>query len=289
MENQLTTGFYDGPEEALERPRKQFSPTLTASVNSKGVLDIDTVKGCTSGMKAYPDGGCYNLCYAAKLAKLYGYDFSKSISRGYGIENYNSKQILLSFVGEVGSVQIARLVKRHTLEWFRIGTMGDPCHDWDMTLSVCRWLTVFNKAPVIVTKHWITLTDEQLVAFSDCGAVFNTSISALDNPAEIRHRMKQFNRIKEHSIKSILRIVSCKFGDTTWGREKSKDQADLFKNIPHIDNPLRIPATDKRVLSGDIIAGRFEDLNSKVSVSVAHEDAYFGHCNDCPDQCGLNL
>jgi len=33
-----------------------YLPILTAVENAKGVLDVDTVKGCTQGMNAHPDG-----------------------------------------------------------------------------------------------------------------------------------------------------------------------------------------------------------------------------------------
>jgi hypothetical protein len=36
-----------------------YRPFLTATENRKGVLDVDTVKGCQMGMHAYPRGGCY--------------------------------------------------------------------------------------------------------------------------------------------------------------------------------------------------------------------------------------
>ena len=58
---------------------KTFKAYLTATENSKGVLDVDAVKGCTLGMKAHPEGGCYGECYANKIAIQYGFDFSKSI------------------------------------------------------------------------------------------------------------------------------------------------------------------------------------------------------------------
>lgn len=58
-----------------------YDDKLTATINRKGVLDIDTVKGCRSGVKIYPNGGCYGLCYAFKMAAVYGFDFSKSVSR----------------------------------------------------------------------------------------------------------------------------------------------------------------------------------------------------------------
>ena len=60
---------------------KRYAKRLTVEVNSKGVMDIDTVKGCSLGMKARPITGCYGSCYAAKLASLYGYDFPVSVSR----------------------------------------------------------------------------------------------------------------------------------------------------------------------------------------------------------------
>ena len=53
-----------------------YSNVITASVNRKGVLDVDTVKGCALGMLAYPGGGCYGECYARKTATLYGFNFS---------------------------------------------------------------------------------------------------------------------------------------------------------------------------------------------------------------------
>lgn len=39
-----------------------YKPVLTATENLKGVLDVDTVKGCFSGMAAYPGTGCYGAC-----------------------------------------------------------------------------------------------------------------------------------------------------------------------------------------------------------------------------------
>ena len=63
------------------RSKQKYSRRLTASINSKGVLDIDTVKGCAMGMEAHPDGGCYGHCYAYKMARARGFNFEKSISR----------------------------------------------------------------------------------------------------------------------------------------------------------------------------------------------------------------
>ena len=142
---------------------KKYNPHLSASLNRKGVLDVDTVKGCEIGTATYPDGGCYGLCYAYKTAKLYGYNFNKSISR----KITNCKR-----------VDIEKKVKRHNLPWFRTGNMGDPSHDWDNTVYICEWLGKF-KTPVVVTKHWVEMLDSHAAALRKCGAVINTSITRL--------------------------------------------------------------------------------------------------------------
>ena len=255
-----------------------YTPELTATINRKGVLDIDTVKGCEFGMSKYPDGGCYGHCYAFKIARVYGFNFSKSVSR------------------KKRSKDVENMVRKHRLSWFRIGTMGDPCYDWENTLNVCEWLNKVQpywwnkpKVPIIITKHWIVLSDKELSRLDKCGVIVNTSISSLDSDYEIEHRLKQFNRLIRKGIKSILRIVSVKFGQTINGDRLSVIQDELFKNTPTIDNPLRIPASDKRVKNGDILVEKHEDLGGGNFVSIVHNDAYLGKCNECPDQCGVNL
>lgn len=250
-----------------------FKSVLSVSENRKGVLDIDTVKGCSIGMSNYPEKGCYGLCYAQRLSRCRGIDFSTSVSRK--INKHDKKTI-------------QQVVKRHPAKWFRIGTMGDPSHDWELTLSVCEWLGR-AKIPVIVTKHWVAMTDTQIERLKKCGVIINTSISALDNSDEIHHRLAQFYRLQEKNVGSILRIVSAKFGDTEWGSRRAKVQDYLFSLSPTIDNPLRIPFSDKRVIDGDIIVERHDDLGGGSTISIANRSAYIGRCDKCQDQCGVNL
>ena len=265
---------------------KSYSNTITASINRKGVLDIDTVKGCREGMKNHPDGGCYGLCYAAKIAKLYGYDFSKSISREVYDEEIGGKLFENIHLG--GPSDIFKMVTRHKLKWFRIGTMGDPSHDWETTLHLCGFLGRV-KIPVVVTKHWHVATDTQLDEFRKYNAVFNTSTSPLDSDKEILHRIGQHKRLIDHGIKSALRVVSCEFGNTKTGKKLNEKQDYIFgyKNI--IDNPLRIPRRDKRVICGDILVKKIKDINSTSTISIKNSSTYIGHCDKCPDQCGINF
>src|SRR4051812_21607126 len=124
---------------------KLYRDMLTADVNEKGVLDIDVVKGCTMGMAARPDGGCYNACYASTIAKFRGLDFTHSVVRT--VQTASQAE------------QIERAVKAAPEKLFRIGTMGDPCHAWPETVEVVEWLAPYAP-PVIVTKHWMRASDE---------------------------------------------------------------------------------------------------------------------------------
>ena len=246
-----------------------YSDKLTSSINRKGVLDIDSVKGCEHGMKAHPGGGCYGLCYAYKMATLYGFDFRKSVIRK------NDE-----------TISIETTIKKAQLPWFRIGVMGDPSFSWENTIEVCERFSRF-KTPVIVTKHWVELTVNDIIALKKCNAVVNTSISALDSDDEINYRVDQFVRLKSHNLKSVLRIVSVNFGkDET---EKISKQARIFKNTPVIDTPLRIPANDSRVLSGMIKTERRQNIKSASTISRYKSNSYIGPCCICPDQCGVDF
>jgi len=254
-------------------PKKKYNPRLSASLNRKGVLDVDTVKGCKFGMAAYPGGGCYGVCYACKTANLYGYDFKKSVSRKVsGNERIN----------------IEKIVKKHNAPWFRIGNMGDPSHDWDNTVDVCGWLGKI-KTPVVVTKHWIRMSNNHAGALKKCGAVVNTSISAMDTKQEIEYRINIFKWLKELGINSVLRVVTVKFGSSSKCNEQKERQRLILKNAPIIENPLRIPATDKRVVSGDIVVQKHKNLGGGSTISVLNQSSYIGTCKTCPDQCGVKF
>ena len=267
------------------KQKRVYLPRLSAVLNRKGVLDVDTVKGCTIGMASYPNGGCYGVCYANRAAISRGFDFNSSVSR-----QIHDPDI------------IENTVKKHPASWFRIGCMGDPCHDWDLTLEVCKWLGKI-KTPVIVTKHWKKLSTDHLIGLRECGAVVNTSTSPLDTELERKTRLSEFERIRENGVRSVLRIVSCGFANTERGQEFSEIQRQLFEHTPNIDNPLRINRTDSRVVKnsgqgifeipganfGFINTCKRNDLGGGSFVSVFNKKSYIGKCTDCPDQCGIDM
>jgi len=255
---------------------KDYGDTLTADVNQKGVLDVDTVKGCTAGMNARPEAGCYGGCYAAKIAKFRGLNFAKAVKR--------------VVKGRAHARRIEQAVKQAPEGFFRIGTMGDPSHAWEHTVRTVEWLSQFA-TPVIVTKHWLTATDDHLQRLVRKDAMLNTSVSALDTAAELRHRLRQIERYRAAGGVSVARVVSCAFNlGNPEGRRMAALQVSLFERTPVIDNPLRVPRSHKLVQAGVVLLEARVDLNvlRPVTVSVANGGAYVGHCGNCPDKCGLS-
>lgn len=252
-----------------------YKPVLTASENLKGVLDVDTVKGCYSGMSAYPGTGCYGNCYAATTAKMYGRDFTVSVSRKPAPWSWR---------------EVWRQVQEFRGNWYRVGTAGDPSADWENTVEVCEMLESTGKHPVIITKHWKTISDEQIARLRVVRAVINTSISALDTEQELKHRLAQMSRIESAGVKSVARIVTCNFGSTEWGNDRREKQEQLLQIQQHIDNPLRISATDQRVIDGHLIVDRIKHaVGGGKSVSLHRPDVYLGTCAGCNDQCGAHM
>jgi hypothetical protein len=265
--------LFDGMDEYRPDPRR-YQPWLTVTENRKGVVDVDTVKGCTHGMRAYPQGGCYGECYAAKTARQYGINFGQSVSR--------------QFCGREHRDTLVKRMLPLRAKWYRVGTAGDPCHDWTHTIAVLRVLRWTKKIPVVITKHWVALTDKQIDDLRWLKAVVNTSTSALDTDREIRHRLEQRERLRAGGVRSVLRVVTCDFGTSEWARARRGTQEHLLALEPSIDNPLRVRRSNPHVLSGAIRATRRQDsIGGGKLVSVHSPTAYLGTCQACPDQCGV--
>lgn len=254
---------------------RPYLPVITIEKNGKGVIDVDTVKGCTLGMRARPGGGCYDECYAAKTAKRYGIDFATSVSR--------------QFMGREHRDTLIKRLLTFPETWYRIGTFGDPCHDWTHTIAVIRALRWAKKTAVIITKHWVALTDKHIADLRWLGAVVNTSTSGLDTDQELRHRVNQIERLRAAGVRSINRVVTCEYGTSEWARACKAKQDYLLSIEPIVDNPLRPSSSNPRVISGDILLTRREDsVGGGKLVSLHSPSVYLGACAGCPDQCGVD-
>lgn len=251
---------------------RRYKPVLSASLNRKGVLDVDTVKGCTLGMRRYPGVGCYGECYANKTASRYGIDFTASVSRLPAPRAWR---------------EVFFIVRAHSASWYRVGTAGDPCHDWENTLAVCESLKDTGKVPVVITKHWVSLSDSHIARLRNVSAIVNTSTSGLDSDDEIAHRTRQLERLRDSGIRSICRVVTCAYGTSERARSYKEKQDYLLSLVPVIDNPLRASPANTYAAEGTImLTTDHTAIGGGKTLSLHRDGVHLGTCDQCPDQCG---
>ena len=253
---------------------KNFSNIITLSKNFRGVYELDTSKGCYSGM-INNKKGCYNECYAFRSSKKWGFDFSKTILR-----NFIDEKHILETVNKINKID---------MPFIRIGVTGDPSENWEHTLKICEKISKYiNKKIVIITKHWKILTMKQLIRIKKLGLCINTSISALDNKCQIVNRLKQYNRLKKY-CKSVLRIVSCKFNNRSkTGRKLNNIQKILLKNKNIIETIFRVHRKNKYVEKNIIKIEKSKFLGKLCYISKNKKDIYFGKCKYCIEKCGVD-
>jgi len=253
---------------------RNYSDKISLTKNSRGIYSLDTSMGCKSGMNNEA-GGCYGDCYAAKSAKLYGYDFGNTILRFF-----KDKKHKQSIVNKINNIK---------LDFVRIGTNGDPSENWQHTIDVLKEIKNCNKEIVIITKHWTNLTNEQLLFLKTINVCINTSVSALDKKELLKNSLKQYNRLKPF-CSSVLRIVSCDFNlENSLGKKLYKLQNKLFENENTIDTILRINKKNKLVTQGILKITESTFLGKKATISRFKKNTYFGKCSKCHEMCGTKI
>ena len=263
---------------------KTYKNIISLSKNERGIWDLDTIKGCNSGLLENAKG-CYNDCYAFKTAKRYGIDFSKSIERYF--ENETHRNL------------IVKQIEKIDMPFIRIGCSGDPSENWQHTINIIKQikensqLSLFdissNKQIVIITRHWKKLTNEQLDYISKYNICINTSVSALDNDYLIENSLIQYERLKPF-CKSVLRVITCDFNEkNNIGLKKSEIQRKLLKNKNVIDTVFRPSSKNEFVINNIINVKKMAFMKSKALVSKYNKKTFLGKCNNCIEMCGLNL
>jgi hypothetical protein len=195
---------------------------------------------------------------------------------------------LFDFKDDSHLASILREIRRATMPFIRIGEMGDPSWDWRHTLAVCAKIKPAGKPIVIITKHWAPVPDDLLPELA--GICINTSASALDSDQELAARLAQYHRLKTH-CHSVLRIVSCDFNtDHPAGRARKAVQDALFENENTLDTVFRPSQVNRFLVAGIIRASTVPFLRkARILASINNPSTYLGHCQACPDMCGLNV
>jgi hypothetical protein len=263
---------------------KTYKNTISLSKNGRGIWDLDTIKGCESGMLENSKG-CYNDCYSFKIANRYGIDFKQSIRRG--------------FLDELHRQSIIKQIEKIDMPFIRIGCSGDPSEDWEHTINIIKQirdnsqLTLFDisskKQIVIITRHWKKLTDLQLIEIKKYNICINTSVSALDSQRLIDNSLTEYERIKPY-CKSILRVITCDFNENNEiGKQMAEIQRKLIKNKGFIDTVFRPSKNNKFITYGIINVKKMGFMKSKTLVSKFNKKAFLGKCENCLEMCGLNI
>jgi len=264
---------------------RTYGSKIALTKNSRGVYSLDPILGCASGMANSKDG-CFNDCYAYRISRIYGYDFSISVER--------------HFESKIHVEQIKKEIQSIPMPFIRMGTMGDPSENWEHTISIIEAISkeenlLFDKSYfkskqiVIITKHWKNLTKDQLCRLAKFNVCINTSISVLDKKEILINGLKQFHRMKKYA-KSILRIVSADFNSENQdGLELKNLQTKIMNKYKCLDTVLRVRKNNPMVLNGTIKIQEGKFLGKNSLLSKANKRAYVGKCSTCKEMCGVTM
>lgn len=251
---------------------RSYNKKITLTENGRGIWTLDPIMGCKSGVEKNKKG-CFSDCYAARNARIYGYDFTENVLRDFESEKH--KQTII------------RKINRLDFPFIRMGNSGDPSENWEHTLKILESLEGINKEVVIITKHWNKLTLEQLKRISKLNVCINTSISAIDE--NLHQNIEQFELLKNY-CKSILRLVSFDFNTKNKkGLDYSLIQDWIFNNYDVLDTVFRCSKSNPMYKEGIINIKETKFLGDKCYVSKFNPKTYFGKCNNCLEKCGLHM
>jgi hypothetical protein len=251
---------------------RNYSNKITLAENSRGVWVLDTIMGCKTGIEKNSKG-CFSDCYAARAARIYGWDFSKNTLRHFE----NEKHLL----------KIRNKINKLKFPFVRVGSMGDPSEDWNHTISTIEKLQPVNKEFVIITRHWNKLNIEQLNRIKKLNICINTSVSAIDD--DLHQSIEQHEILKKY-CNSILRCVSFNFNiNNKKGLDYSIIQDWIFNSYDVLDTVFRCSPKNKLAQDDIINIKETKFLGKKCYISKMNKKAYFGNCNNCIEKCGLNM
>lgn len=261
---------------------KTYNSKISLTKNDRGVYCLDPSVGCTSGMSEN-SRGCYNDCYSYRIAKIYGFDFSKTVLRDFESKRHR--------------IEVIKQIMKIDMPFIRMGCNGDPSENWEHTIKICKlvqagiidyqlklFMPIKNKQIVIITKHWNLLTDDQLKELATLNICVNTSVSAIDKKENLDKCLNEYERLKPY-VKSILRVVSFDFNN----EQCAEIQRRLFKNKNTIDTVFRSSKNNPLVTEGVINIHKTKFLGKNCYVSKYNKKTYFGKCSSCLEMCGVNI
>ena len=177
--------------------------------NSKNQANtLETVYGCRGG-KTNKGHSCWWGCYAKFICKRLPVDFDEPVP-----------QVL-------DESTLWPQLRRVKQSWIRIGIMGDPCHDWSVTVAACELIHRVRKTPVVITRQWGLPAKDQLVRMFEAGTLIHATICAYGSDSFLEPRVTMAKEYLALGGKWVWRVVSFHFDDMTegglmlWARQDS--------------------------------------------------------------------
>lgn len=258
---------------------RNYSPfIISVSGNRKTEFHIDVTKGCI-GCKAH-DKGCYNSCYAYKMATMAGVDFTQTV---HGV--FDESKL---------DRQLSRVAKKQ--DFIRVGVVGDPSEHWDNTVKVAKVCNKHNIKAIVTTKVWINPHYKQLKGLVRNNSYLHISTSAFDSRDELERRKALALRYKFLGGNIVVRIISAPFKS---GSYEEHTQNNIVKwcninKIPFLETPLRTFKTTA-------VWKRIDESKMKHHISIFNDKpdsqltggfiltdnkSYQCHaCKDCVNKC----
>jgi hypothetical protein len=258
----------------------------------------DTVKGCP--------GGCWG-CYAAL-----------SMGVMYNRINFDIPVSQILDPGLLKADCVELMWKRPDLNWVRIGVMGDPSLDWELTTKTCEVISETGLIPVLISKFWKQPSHDQLVRMAISGAIMHWSvIPGYDDHPEVSVRSRTiFEILTEFHRMSRAENVLMRLCTFYWNRDVEDgatlaDSQDWYAqeaerlNWRILETPWKLEGNDPRwpLVDRDLYdkAHSYADWSKDGRKRTAGAVYFTGDpyatndtwaigcvtpCGVCPNQCG---
>jgi hypothetical protein len=275
------------------KPYVPFTIGLTS--NKKSEDFVDPVRGCLGARER--KGGCYNECYACRMAARGGVQFDTPV------------------VGKLNTKLLKKQLAESNAKWIRIGTAGDPSQAWSYTDIVARLVRTAGKVPVIMTKCWKIPTDKQLDSLAKSLAVMQISVSSFDTVHELKKRLGTAERYASRWKNGvILKVITAPFRtepsiQSSTGLTSARVMSEFQKSIISVarekyrlmELPLRLFRTNPNLKTINELSLRphispiSKKPDGKLTGGVLFADPARGDlicaetlCKDCENQCGTS-
>jgi hypothetical protein len=180
----------------------------------------------------------------------------------------------------------------------RIGILGEPSCDWNLTIRVAEICREAGKDVIILTRVAQVPTDEQLRRLAGVGAVLSISVWGLDPEHAWRERLEVAKRYMQLGGKAVIRFISFAFKNPEENRRQEERAEEAQRlGITVVEQPGRIQRTNP-IFWEHLDQGAYKPYGSYTDPSIHRwlcagrrlnggSLVCNGHCPDCDHKCGL--